>query len=53
MKQQINKKNKKSNQPVDFDIDMLKDELVKPKQQLIKKDSVSDKSKSKSHKRKR
>ena len=42
----INKKNKKSNQPVDFDIDDLRE-------QLIKKDSVSDKSKSKSHKRKR
>ena len=34
MKQQINKKNKKSNQPVNFDIDDLR-------KQLIKKDSVS------------
>ena len=29
MKQQINKKNKKSNQPVDFDIEQLEKELIK------------------------
>ena len=41
----FNKKLKKSNQTVNFDIDMLKDELIKPKQQFSNKDSKSKKRK--------
>ena len=45
MKQQINKKNKKSNQPVNFDIEQLEKELIK--KPIVYKDSKSDKRKRK------
>ena len=47
MKQQINKKHKKLNQTVNFDIEQLENELIKPKKQFSKKDSKSDKRKRK------